>query len=55
MNRNELLQYIQQEYVCDVDYPWERYPDYIVIRRRDNQKWGYRTKSVAILVPKIGK
>ena len=37
MNRNELLQYIQQEYVCDVDYPWERYPDYIVIRRRDNQ------------------
>lgn len=39
MNRNELLQYIQQEYVCDIDYPWERYSDYIVIRRRDNQKW----------------
>ena len=39
MNRNELLQYIQQEYVCDVDYPWERYPAYMVICRRENQKW----------------
>lgn len=39
MNRNELLQYIQQEYVCNVKYPWERYPDYMVVRRRDNQKW----------------
>lgn len=39
MNRNELLQYIQQEYVCNVEYPWERYPDYMVVRRRDNQKW----------------
>lgn len=39
MNRNELIQYIQKEYICDVDYPWEKYPEYIVIRRRDNQKW----------------
>lgn len=39
MNRNELIQYIQKEYICDVDYPWEKYPDYVVIRRRDNQKW----------------
>lgn len=39
MNRNELLRYIQQEYVCDVDYPWERYSEYMVARRRDNQKW----------------
>jgi len=39
MNRNELIQYIQKEYICDVDYLWEKYPDYIVIRRRDNQKW----------------
>lgn len=39
MNRNELLQYIQQEYVCNVEYPWERYPDYMVVHRRDNQKW----------------
>ena len=22
-----------------IDYPWEKYPDYVVIRRRDNQKW----------------
>lgn len=39
MTRNELIQYIQQEYICEIDYPWEKYPDYVVIRRRDNQKW----------------
>lgn len=39
MNRNELIQYIQQEYICDLDNPWEKYPNYVVIRRRDNQKW----------------
>ncbi len=39
MNCNELIQYIQKEYICDVDYPWEKYPEYIVIRCRDNQKW----------------
>lgn len=31
MNRNEIIQYIQQEYICDVDYPWEKYPNYVVI------------------------
>ena len=39
MNRNDLIKYLQQEYICDMDYPWEKYPEYIVIRRRDNQKW----------------
>ena len=39
MKRNDLLKYLQQEYICDIDYPWEKYSDYVVIRRRDNQKW----------------
>ena len=39
MKRNDLIKYLQQEYICDIDYPWEKYPDYVVIRRRDNQKW----------------
>jgi len=39
MKRNDLIKYIQQEYICDIDYPWEKYPDYVVIRYRDNQKW----------------
>ena len=39
MKRNDLIKYIQQEYICDIDYPWEKYPDYVVIRRKDNQKW----------------
>ena len=39
MNRNNFINYLRQEYICDIDYPWEKYPDYVVIRRRDNQKW----------------
>ena len=39
MNRNNFTNYLQQEYICDIDYPWEKYSDYVVIRRRDNQKW----------------
>lgn len=39
MKRNDLIKFLQQEYICDIDYPWEKYPDYVVIRRRDNQKW----------------
>lgn len=39
MKRNDIIKYLQQEYICDIDYPWEKYPDYVVIRRRDNQKW----------------
>ena len=39
MKRSDLIKYIQQEYICDIDYPWEKYPDYVVIRRRYNQKW----------------
>ena len=39
MKRNDLIKYLQQEYICDIDYPWEKYPDYVVIRCRDNQKW----------------
>lgn len=36
MKRNDFIKYLQQEYICDIDYPWEKYPDYVVIRRRDN-------------------
>lgn len=39
MTRDELIHYIRENYRCDVDYPWEKYPDYLVIRRRDNKKW----------------
>ena len=39
MNRNNFINYLQQEYICDIDYPWEKCPDYVVIQRRDNQKW----------------
>ena len=39
MKRNDLIKYLQQEYICEIDYPWEKYPGYVVIRRKDNQKW----------------
>ena len=39
MKRNDHIKYVQQEYICDIDYLWEKYPDYVVIRCRDNQKW----------------
>ena len=31
MKRNDLIKYVQQEYICDIDYPWEKYPDSVVI------------------------
>ena len=39
MKCNDLIKYLQQEYICNIDYPWEKYSDYVIIRRRDNQKW----------------
>lgn len=31
MNRNNFINYLQQEYICDIDYPWKKYPEYVVI------------------------
>lgn len=31
MNRNNFTNYLQQEYICDIDYPWKKYPEYVVI------------------------
>ncbi len=39
MKCNDLIKYLQQEYICNIDYPWEKYSDYVIIRCRDNQKW----------------
>jgi len=39
MNRRELEEYIASVYRVQAEYPWPRYPGYMVFRRRENQKW----------------
>ncbi len=39
MNRRQLQQYISESYGIDPEYPWEKYPNYMVFRHRANQKW----------------
>ena len=37
--RDEVLNYIRKTYKGEIEYPWMRYPDYGVVRHKDNQKW----------------
>lgn len=39
MNRKELVEYITETYDLDPEFPWARYPDYMVFRHSSNQKW----------------
>ena len=39
MNRIELETYITESYNAEKDYPWIKYPNYIVFRHGSNQKW----------------
>ena len=39
MNRKELEEYIQSNYSTEPDYPWVKYPNYIVFRHQSNKKW----------------
>ena len=37
--RDDVLKYIRKTYKGEIEYPWMRYPDYGVVRHKDNQKW----------------
>ena len=37
--RDDVLNYIHRTYNGRIEYPWMRYPDYGVVRHKDNQKW----------------
>ena len=37
--RDDVLKYIRKTYRGEIEYPWMRYPDYGVVRHKDNQKW----------------
>lgn len=39
MNRQELIKYIGETYNADPQFPWIKYPSYMVFRHSNNQKW----------------
>ena len=39
MNRDDLEQFINENYNAESDYPWPKYPNYKVFRHSNNRKW----------------
>lgn len=39
MNKNELIEYIAENYGIYAEFPWEKYPNNIVFRHNNNKKW----------------
>ena len=39
MNRDDLEQFINENYNAESDYPWLKYPNYEVFRHSNNRKW----------------
>ena len=39
MNRKECERYIAETYKAEAETPWVKYPNYIVFRHSNNQKW----------------
>lgn len=39
MNRESLIEYISDFYSTDAEFPWVRYPEYMVFRHSNNKKW----------------
>lgn len=36
---NKIINYAKEKYHSDLEYLWEKFPEYAVLRRKDNQKW----------------
>jgi predicted DNA-binding protein (MmcQ/YjbR family) len=39
IKREEILAYVKEKFDTDPDYPWFKYPDYAVLRHKDDGKW----------------
>lgn len=39
MNAEQLKQFISETYDTDAEYPWAKYPSYMVFRHANNKKW----------------
>ena len=37
--RQDVYDYVKKKYKSKPEYLWKRYPDYVVFRHEDNQKW----------------
>lgn len=37
--RNRVIEFINNQYGAEAEYPWEKYSDYAVFRHTDNKKW----------------
>jgi len=39
LNKEQLIKYITEKYNTDKEYPWIKYPNYVVFRHQENRKW----------------
>lgn len=39
VDRDALSDYIAETFDADAEFPWKKYPDYIVFRHNENRKW----------------
>ena len=39
MKREEIFKYVKEKYDTEPEYLWKRYPNYAVLRHKDNRKW----------------
>ncbi|MCT6860944.1 MmcQ/YjbR family DNA-binding protein [Bartonella apis] len=37
--REQIIKYVGSEYNTKEEHPWRKYPDYVVLRHNDNNKW----------------
>ena len=38
-DKNTILAYVLEKYGTTPDYPWSKYPDYLVLRHSSSRKW----------------
>lgn len=39
MTREEIFEYVKEKYNTTPDYPWNKFPNYAVLRHDKNEKW----------------
>lgn len=39
VTRDELFQYVEEKYETEPEYVWEKFPDYAVLRHKNEGKW----------------
>ena len=39
IDRKEIFNYVKEKFDTEPDYPWFKYPDYVVLRHEESGKW----------------